>query len=248
MRRRTVAWAGAAAMVVGAAGAWLGADAARANDMADHPDDVPDDVADTADDGFGDCPELADLDPSYVALGIPELRDRVRAALPVPPSMAEDHLEGLESALGAVGAERRDCMRKILLIRTVATFEHLNRRGGRTWYHAHPSRALRDHFLTGPLTVMLSSDERRDVVAFVDARIIPALDSDGEADREYWRRVYFGGLLACHGEATMLEQLGGQPTDDGCLDVAAIAESSRSVRGATGVIDPWTTDPLNARP
>ena len=161
--------------------------------------------------------------------------------------MADDHLEGLESALSAYRPERRDCMRQVLLIRTVATFEHVSRSGGRYWYQAHPSAQLREQFVAGPLTADLSPDERRDVVAFVDARVIPALDSDGEPDREYWRRSYYGGLIACHGHETLLEQLGGRRAENGCLDVVAIAESTRNLRGATGVVDPWATDPLQPR-
>lgn len=251
MRLRSVAWAGAAAMAVGGAAAWLYADAARANDMADLPADSPSDAEGQLADGpsgEASCPALDDLDPAYVALSLDELKERVRDALPVPPSMADNHLEGVEGALTAYRAERRACMRRVMLIRTLASFEHLARPGGTYWYRGYDSRELQRHFLTGALEVDLSTDQRQDVVAFVEAQVIPALQSEGEPDREHWRRMYYGGLLACHADEALLEQLGGTRSETGCLDVGSIAEASRSVRGATGVVDPWSTDPLGQRP
>jgi hypothetical protein len=196
------------------------------------------------------CAALSALDAKWVALSEAQLEKRIRRASPLPPSMADSQLEGIDRALAAYRPSERACMRKAMLIHSLVSLQGLTGPGGRLWYYGHPSATLKAHFLKSRLATALPADDRRDAVAFIEGEMIPALQSSGEADREHWRRMYYGMLLACHADDTLLQQLGGRRQDQGCIDVASLAKATRSMRAATGVLDPWTPSkpPKSAKP
>jgi hypothetical protein len=192
------------------------------------------------------CAALAPLATRYTSQSVEALRAQLLNSSPLPPSMAGGQLEGIEGALNAYKDDHKDCMRKAMLFHSLAAQESLVGKGGRLWFYGHSSATLRGRFEQAPLLPIdgqraWTASARKDVARFVETQIIPNLAADNEADREHWRRMYYGGLLACHATDAELSQLGGRRDRASCLDVSSLLKAAAVTRH--GVIDPWGKAP-----
>jgi hypothetical protein len=155
-----------------------------------------------------DCPELAAFDPALAALPVAELERRLRASALVPPFAVESQLAGMRAATAAYRPEKRDCMYRVMLVQAVGSAPAIRGTIPALWGLDRPSAELRRLFLAAELRRPWSADERADVLAQIDENILPALRADSDADREHWRRMYYGLLLTCEASDEELARLG----------------------------------------
>jgi len=95
-----------------------------------------------------------------------------------------------------------------LLARAVVNQEVTKKTTPALWGLDHPSDELRRLFLTEDLVHPLAPQDRLDVLAQLDDTPIGKLAGDRPADREHWRRRYYGLLVACEATDEVLARVG----------------------------------------
>ncbi|MCA9622879.1 MAG: hypothetical protein KC731_27860, partial [Myxococcales bacterium] len=154
------------------------------------------------------------------------------------------------------------CMKRTMQIHMLVSYENLVGPGGALWYHGLTAEALERHWLTIPLdrppNQPRSLADRQAAVAFVDS-LVQNITSSQPEDAPYYRRLYLGGLLACHAKESALHLIGGQ-RQTGCIDLDGALRAQRLTtpsskppvhppspsRGSSGVLDPWNSGRPNA--
>jgi hypothetical protein len=165
----------------------------------------------------GDCPELAVYDPELASRSTAELEATARAGLPLPPSMVEEYFDRVRASTSIYRPEKRDCMYRVAL---------LGLAGSGTSLRAEPqlfgldrsSDQLAHMFVELPLRRELSRAQRDDLLAQIEEYFLSSLQARDDADRDFWRREYYGLLLVCELADAEREQLGAKRPDE-CLEL-----------------------------
>jgi serine/threonine protein kinase len=162
------------------------------------------------------CPGIDIYDASFRELPIEELEYRV-ATLPIHmPSHARANLKALQVQVESYAPSNRACMYRLLLISSLV--------GARTVLNSTPSLwgltrdlpRLRSLFLEMPLRENWSAAQRQSVLDQVDQLYVANLKADDDADRDFWRREYYGIALLCELTDAGLKELHAERPDS-CL-------------------------------
>jgi len=164
------------------------------------------------------CPELDALDPKLATLSVEDLERRFRDSWLLTPSTADRQLESIRSAAGAYVPERRACLTRVSLVSSIVSQEHLRRTTPSLWGLDHTSEELRGLYLSVPLRPPYTKDERLDVLAQIETNFLPSLAADSGADRDFWRREYYGLAVVCDAADDALVTLhASRPAGGDCL-------------------------------
>jgi hypothetical protein len=153
-----------------------------------------------------DCPELAYLNPALIDLPIETLESQLVTGSGLPPTSGKEYLESLRGSLSTWAPEKRQCMYRVMLINAHASSAFVRRVPG-NWGLDKPSPEIARMFFELPTQRPLSREQREDLLAQVEEYVIPHLQAQGSADREHWRRQYYGLLLTCEVTDEVLSRL-----------------------------------------
>jgi hypothetical protein len=163
----------------------------------------------------GDCPELAVYDPELASRSTAELEATARAGLPLPPSMIAEYFDRVRASTSIYRPEKRDCMYRVALIGLAGSGASL-RAIPQLFGLDRPSEQLAHMFVELPLRRELTRAQRDDLLAQIEEYFLTSLQARDEADRDFWRREYYGLLLVCELADAERERLGAKRPDE-CL-------------------------------
>jgi serine/threonine protein kinase len=165
----------------------------------------------------GACPGASLYEPELRELSTAELERQV-ASLPIlPPSTARKQLERLKTTTETYAAGMRECAYRTLLLGSVAASRTVLKTTPAMWGQTRELRRLRSLFLELPLKQPWTPEQRGAVLERIDRDVIPHLQAEDDADREYWRRQYYGIELLCEVTDDALRELHTQRPDS-CLN------------------------------
>ena len=198
-----------------------------------------------------DCPELSSFDDAFTSMSTAELEHELVHRGLIAPSFAQQQLAAIDGALAAYTAHKRACMRRVMLIQSVASQRSMKGPGGRLWYFGHDSDHLQKRLLEGELTTQWTQAQRRRAVAWIEDGVLPHLSARDEADRDHWRRMYYGIALARYASDAELARLGGVREAHNAFSlehaVAAPRQVAPIVPSDPVVASPQTRHPPRAR-
>ncbi len=148
-----------------------------------------------------------------------ELERRV-ANLPIyRPSDARKQLETLKITAESYAPEQRECMYRSMLLGSVTSAQTVLRTTPALWGHTRELGRLRSLFLELPLKQNWSPAQRERILDTIESLFIANLDAKDEADKDFWRRQYYGIELLCEVTDEALAELHTQRPDS-CLNLS----------------------------
>jgi hypothetical protein len=168
-----------------------------------------------------ECPGTDLYDASVRTLSNAELEKRILGFSALMPSMRAKTFEALRNNLSVYAAERRPCMYRLSLLASVASQPTVAAAMPNAWVYDVPSSTLSSWYLKYPLRQGWDATQRRSILAQVEEYFIGSLRIDAPGDREYYRRLYLGLLVACSLTQDALVQVKGTRVRDerDCLTI-----------------------------
>jgi tRNA A-37 threonylcarbamoyl transferase component Bud32 len=163
------------------------------------------------------CPGLDTYAVELRELSLEELERRVLALPIFRPSDARKQLETLKVTVESYAPERRECMYRMMLLGSVTGAQTVLRTTPGLWGHSRELPRLKSLFLEMPLKRGWSVEQRAAVLEKIEALFI-ANGAQDEAERDYWRRQYYGIELLCEVTDEGLAELHTQRPDS-CLNL-----------------------------
>jgi hypothetical protein len=165
------------------------------------------------------CAGEAYFDPSLRELSTVELERQVAATPVMLPSVARQQLETYKAQAENASPELRDCVYRTTLLGSVSSTRALLKTNPSLWGHTRDVGRLRSLFLELPLKQKWSPEERGAVLQKIEGMFIANLKAEDDADRDFWRRQYYGIELLCEVSDEALADLHtGRPSE--CLNLS----------------------------
>jgi len=165
------------------------------------------------------CPATALYAAELRELPTPELERRVLNLRIFRPSDAKKQLERLKVTAEGYAAEQRECMLRAMLLGSITSEQTVLKTTPALWGHTRELGRLKSLFLELPLKHAWSPEQRAAVLARIEQLFIANLAANDEADRDFWRRQYYGIELLCEVTDEALAELHTQRPDD-CLNLS----------------------------
>ncbi len=144
-----------------------------------------------------ECNQLAIYDTPLTRLPVPELERRVAAMKYMSPSMMASQLQSIKATVGTFHPDQRECTYRAMLIRVVLNEKVVLASSPTLWGHSRDVPELERLFLEQALRNDWTPAQRKDVLRQVETLFIANLQKDAPGDDVYWRRMYYGILVAC---------------------------------------------------
>lgn len=164
------------------------------------------------------CPSLDLYEPELRDLSIAELERQVAGVPVYLPSQARKQLEVLKTQVQNYAVEQRDCMYRSMLLGSLTGARTVLQTTPGLWGHTRELGRLRSLFLEMPLKQGWSTEQRASVLSQIETLFIANLKAEDDADRDYWRRQYYGIELLCEVTDEGLRELHTQRPDS-CLNL-----------------------------
>jgi hypothetical protein len=164
------------------------------------------------------CPGLDLYAPELRELPTAELERRVLNLPIYRPSDAKKQLAMLKVQTESYAPDKRECMFRSMLLGSVTGAQTVLRTQPGLWGHTRELGRLRSLFMELPLKRGWSTAQREAVLQRIESLFIANLDAKDEADRDFWRRQYYGIELLCEVTDEALAELHTQRPDS-CLDL-----------------------------
>jgi hypothetical protein len=111
----------------------------------------------------------------------------------------------------------RDCVYRTMLVGSIASSRTVLKTTPALWGQTRDVGRLRSLFLELPLKQPWTPEQRQALLDKIDGTVIPHLQAEDDADRDYWRRQYYGIELLCEVTDEALRELHTQRPDS-CLN------------------------------
>jgi serine/threonine protein kinase len=144
-----------------------------------------------------ECSQLAIYDTPMTRMPVPELERRAAAMKYMSPSMMANQLKSIKATVETFHPDQRECTYRSMLIRVVLNEKVVIASSPALWGHSRDVPELERLFLEQPLRNDWSAAQRKDVLRQVETLFIANLQKDAPGDDVYWRRMYYGILVAC---------------------------------------------------
>jgi hypothetical protein len=144
-----------------------------------------------------ECSQLAIYDTPMTRMPVPELERRAAAMKYMSPSMMANQLKTLKATVETFHPDQRECTYRAMLIRVVLNEKVVLASSPTLWGHSRDVPELERLFLEQPLRNDWTAAQRKDVLRQVETVFIANLQKDAPGDDVYWRRMYYGMLVAC---------------------------------------------------
>ncbi|MDZ7938047.1 MAG: serine/threonine-protein kinase [Rhodoferax sp.] len=149
----------------------------------------------------GEMPECAQLsvydDNPMAKMTVAALERQAAAVKYMAPSMADKQLLALKASADSFHPNSRECLYRAKMIQMVLREKVVLASNPTLWGHRHDVAELERQFLEQPLKNDWKLAQRKDVLKQVETLFIANLQKDAPGDDVYWRRMYYGILLAC---------------------------------------------------
>ncbi len=143
------------------------------------------------------CPAADLFAPELRELSNAELERRVLNLRIYRPSDARKQLEQLKVTTEGYAVEQRECMLRSMMLGTITSEQTVLRTTPALWGHTRELGRLKSLFLELPLKHPWSPEQRAAVLEKIERLFIANLAATDEADRDFWRRQYYGIELLC---------------------------------------------------
>ncbi|MBL8957946.1 MAG: serine/threonine protein kinase [Myxococcaceae bacterium] len=164
------------------------------------------------------CPALTLYSAELRELGTTELERRVLGLRIYRPSDARKHLQQLKATVESYAPEQRDCMYRSMLLGSITSEQTVLKTTPALWGHTREVGRLKSLFLELPLKHAWSPEQRAQILRRIETLFIANLEAKDEADRDFWRRQYYGIELLCEVTDDALTELHTERPDS-CLNL-----------------------------